>query len=278
MIKPLVSICIPAYNASEFIGKTLESCLNQSYQNLEIIVTDDCSNDNTVEIVANYKDQRIKLIKNEINLGVYKNWNKSIINSNGIYCKLMGADDILYPTCIEEQVKVMENRNNSDVVLVTSHKDVIDQNGKKIISRKFPVSGKINGIKAIKKSLQRGTNMIGEPVAGLFRKEILLKSGYYSGDNLYMIDLDLWCRILKNGNLYVIDKTLYAFRISTNSLSTNLGVKQVKLFYTFVNKLSNDKSYGLNFFDITIAKIAALLMGIARNLIYLIYFRKSRIC
>jgi glycosyltransferase involved in cell wall biosynthesis len=275
MEKPLVSICIPSYNASEFIEETLKSCLNQSYRNIEIIITDDCSDDNTIEKILSFEDSRIKLIRNEQNLGVQRNWNKALMISSGKYCKVMGADDIIYPDCIEEQVKVLENPNNSDVVLVTSYKDVINQNGKKIISRKFPVYGKINGIKAIKKSLHRGTNMIGEPVAGLFRKEILEKSGYYGDDNLYMIDMDLWCRILKYGNLYVIDKYLYSFRISTNSLSTNLGLKQVKLFYTFVNKLYKDKSYNLGFFDVLIAKTAALLMGIARNAIYLIHFRKK---
>lgn len=275
MEEPLVSICIPAYNASKFIGSTLESCLNQSYKNIEIVITDDCSKDNTADIVLSFNDERIKLIKNEQNLGVQKNWNKALINSSGKYCKVMGADDIIYPTCIEEQVKVMENPNNADVVLVTSYKDVIDQNGEKIISRKYPGFGKINGINAVKKSLHRGTNMIGEPVAGLFRKEILQKSGYYSGDNLYMIDMDLWSRMLKHGDLFVVDKVLYAFRISTDSLSTNLRLKQVKLFYNFVYKLSNDKSYHLNFFDVTMAKISALFMSLARNFIYLIHFRKK---
>jgi len=273
--KPLISICIPAYNAEMFIKETLQSILNQTYQHFEIIITDDCSKDSTVSIIHSFTDERIKFYQNEKNLGVEGNWNKALKLANGKYCKMMGADDILYPTCLEEQVKVMENPNNLDVVLVTSYKDVIDHNGKKIISRRFPGYGKIDGIKAIKKSLHRGTNMIGEPVAGLFRRDILQKSGYYSGDNLYMIDLDLWCRILKNGNLTVVDKTLYAFRISSNSLSTNLGLKQVKLFYTFVNKLSSDKSYSLNFFDVTMSKIAALFMGIARNFIYILNFRKE---
>lgn len=268
----LISICIPAYNAESFIKETLESVLNQTYQNIEIIITDDCSKDQTVSIINSFSDKRIKFYQNEKNLGVEGNWNKALKLANGKYCKMMGADDILYPTCLEEQLAVLEN---SDVALVTSHKNVINQDGKLIITRKFPGNGKYKGVSALKKSLHRGTNIIGEPVAGLFRKEILEKSGYYNGENLYMIDMDLWSRILKHGDLYVVDKVLYAFRISTQSLSTNIGFAQVKLFNTFVDKLFADKDFQINVFDKYLAKAMALAMGIARNLIYLIYFRKK---
>ncbi len=273
--QPLISICIPAYNAEKFINETLESILNQTYQNLEIIITDDCSKDQTVSIINSFSDKRIKFYQNEKNLGVEGNWNKALQQATGKYCKMMGADDILYSNCISEQLNVFENAENKDVVLVTSHKNVINQDGKLIMTRKFPGNGKYKGIKALKKSLHRGTNVIGEPVAGLFRKEILEKSGYYNGENLYMIDMDLWGKILKHGDLYVVNKVLYAFRISTNSLSTNIGFAQVKLFNTFVDKLFADKDFQINVFDKYLAKTMALAMGVARNLIYLIYFRKK---
>lgn len=271
----LISICIPAYNAEKFIKKTIESVLSQSYQHIEIVITDDCSKDQTVAVINSFTDKRIKFYQNEKNLGVEGNWNKALKLATGKYCKMMGADDILYPNCLEEQLKIIDNPDNADVVLVTSHKNVINQDGKLIMTRKFPGSGKYKGIKALKKSLHRGTNVIGEPVSGLFRKEVLEKSGYYNGENLYMIDMDLWSRILKHGDLYVVDKILYAFRISTDSLSTNIGFAQVKLFNTFVDKLFADKDFKINVFDKYLAKTMALAMGIARNLIYLIYFRKK---
>ncbi|MFZ4400667.1 MAG: glycosyltransferase family 2 protein [Bacteroidales bacterium] len=271
---PLVSICIPTFNAELYIGETLQSILNQTYKNIEILIVDDCSKDKTVEVIRSFSDLRILLYQNEVNLGVEGNWNKVLLLSSGKYCKMMGADDILYPNCIEEQLKVFEDINNKGIVLVTSFKDVINQNGKVILNRKFPGKGRVKGITAIKKCLHRGTNVIGEPVAGLFRKEILEDTGYYNGENLYMIDIDLWIRILKFGDLFVIDKTLYAFRISTQSLSTNIGFAQVKLFNTFVDKLFADKIYHISIFDKMFSKTMALAMGIARNLIYLIYFKK----
>ena len=274
--KPLISICIPTYNSESFIKETIDSVLNQTYKNIEVIITDDCSKDKTVEIIRSFSDLRIKFFKNDKNLGVEGNWNKALQLASGKYIKLMGADDILYPTCIEEQVKVLEDTNNTDIVLTTSYKNVINQDGKLIMTRRFPgASGRINGITALKKSLRHGTNIIGEPVAGLFRAEILKKSGYYNGENLYMIDLDLWSRMLKFSDLFVIDKVLYAFRISTQSISSNIGFAQVKLFNTFVDKLFADKSFQINDFDKILAKSMALIMGIARNLIYLIYFKKQ---
>lgn len=275
-MEPKVSICIPIYNAEKFIHETIASVLAQTYQDFEIIITDNCSTDGSATIIQSFNDPRIRYHKNDSNIGAEGNWNKVLTLANGSYVKLLCADDVIYPTCLEEQVAVLDNKENADVVLVTTHKDVINQDGKLVMTRKYPgKKGHINGLAALRKSLRRGTNILGEPVAGLFRREILQKSGYYNGDNLYMIDIDLWSRMLKFGDLYVIDKVLYAFRISTQSLSTNIGFGQVKLFNTFVDKLFADKSFNISIFDKAMAKTMALAMGIARNMIYVIYFRKK---
>jgi glycosyltransferase involved in cell wall biosynthesis len=275
-MEPKVSICIPIYNAEKFIHETIASVLAQTYQDFEIVITDNCSTDGSAAIIQSFNDPRIRYMKNDSNIGAEGNWNKVLTLANGSYVKLLCADDVIYPTCLEEQVAVLDNPRNANVVLVTSHKEVINQDGKLVMTRKYPgKKGHINGLAALRKSLRRGTNIIGEPVAGLFRREILQKSGYYNGDNLYMIDIDLWSRMLKFGDLYVIDKVLYAFRISTQSLSTNIGFGQVKLFNTFVDKLFADKSFNISIFDKAMAKTMALAMGIARNMIYVIYFRKK---
>ena len=273
--KPLVSICIPVYNAEKFIGETIKCVLDQTYQNFEIIITDNCSDDNTQNVVLSFDDSRIKYYNNGNNLGAEANWNKSLKLANGKYIKLLCADDIIYPDCLTEQVNIFEDPEYSNLSLVTTNKNVINQDGKIIMQKKFPgKKGYLNGLKALKKSIWFGTNIIGEPVAGLFKKDILEKSGYYRGNNLYLIDLDLWSRMLLFGDLYVIDKVLYGFRISTTSLSTNIGFGQIKLFNTFVAKLYADKRFKINSIDKFIGWLMALLMGIARNLVYLIYFRK----
>jgi glycosyltransferase involved in cell wall biosynthesis len=86
----LVSICIPAYNGGHLISRAIESCLNQTYTNLEIVIVDDCSSDNTVEIIKNFqsKDQRIKFFRNESNLGLALNFFETFKKSSGEYTTL----------------------------------------------------------------------------------------------------------------------------------------------------------------------------------------------
>src|ERR1035438_1370812 len=105
---PLVSICIPTYNTGNYIAAAIQSVLDQTYTNLEIIITDNCSTDNTIEIINSFHDPRISYFRNDHNFGVEYNWNKSLKLAKGKYLKLLCADDIIYPDCIREQVSVME--------------------------------------------------------------------------------------------------------------------------------------------------------------------------
>ena len=264
-VYPLVSICIPSYNSAQFIKQTIESVLSQSYPNIELIISDDCSTDSTTEIIRSFSDNRILFHQQERNLGVEGNWNSALRLASGTYIKMMGADDLLLPTCIDDQVTVLEHPDNFDVALVSSHKRVIDQDGETLISIRFPGKEKINGLAALKMSVRRGNNIIGEPVAGLFRSSVLQKSGLYNGDNIYMIDLDLWSRILKHGSLYIIDKTLFCFRISRGSISASLGIRQFTLFNDFTSKLAAEKSFKITRTDKIIGTIMCLAKTIARQ-------------
>lgn len=263
--KPLVSICIPSYNSSLYIRETVLSVLGQTYENIELVICDDCSSDNTVDIIKAIVDSRIKLHQNEENLGVEGNWNHSMQMSTGKYIKVMGADDVLLPTCIEEQVKVLEDSKNSSVVLVSCQKRVIDKNGRSILSLRFPGVGEIVGEKAIKISLRKGTNLIGEPAAGLFKAEVLKKTGGFSGSNLYLIDLEFWSRILRYGNLYMINKTLYCFRVSSGSISASLGFRQFLLYNEFVTKLYDEKKIRITYIDRLVAKLMSASMVMVRQ-------------
>ncbi len=104
MIKPLISIIIPSYNVENYIAKGIESCLNQTYQNIEVIIVDDGSCDNTVSVIEKYNDERIKLIKKD-NSGVSATRNIGIKNSNGDYCVFLDSDDWLELNAIEKLVE-----------------------------------------------------------------------------------------------------------------------------------------------------------------------------
>lgn len=102
-----VSIVIPVYNREKFIGEAIESCLNQTYKNLEIIICDNFSTDSTWNICQEYSKKYpiIHLYQNKVNLGPVLNWENCISKCNGRYVKVLFSDDLLYNQCIELMVK-----------------------------------------------------------------------------------------------------------------------------------------------------------------------------
>lgn len=117
--QPLVSVILPTYNTKEeYLRLSVESILQQSYKNFELIIIDDGSTNDTDKVIQSYNDKRIKYIKNNKNLGIVKSLNKGIDVSQGIYIARMDADDISLPKRFEKLVDYLEN--NPDVSLVGS--------------------------------------------------------------------------------------------------------------------------------------------------------------
>ena len=102
-MEPLVSVCIPAYNNAAYIKETIDSILKQTWKNLELVICDDKSKDNTIEVIESIKDDRIRLCKNEKNLGMSGNWNKCLHECKGEFIKLICADDMLREDAIEKE-------------------------------------------------------------------------------------------------------------------------------------------------------------------------------
>ncbi len=107
---PFVSVLMTAYNREKFIGEAIESVLASAYTNFELIITDDCSNDNTVAIAQEYaaKDTRIKVYQNEKNLGDYPNRNIAATYAKGKYIKYVDSDDIITSDGLAVMVQAME--------------------------------------------------------------------------------------------------------------------------------------------------------------------------
>lgn len=119
-----VSILIPTYNGEKYISETIDSCLQQSYKHISIMVIDDCSTDDTLNILMSYGD-KIQLTVNTHNLGIVKNINKITLAQNNPYFILLGHDDILPKEHVETMVNCFEN----DVVSVHCNSTIIDANG-----------------------------------------------------------------------------------------------------------------------------------------------------
>jgi len=269
MLQPLVSICIPCYNAALFITETIQSVLNQTYANLEIIICDDQSKDNTLAIIKQFKDPRISIYVNEKNLGGSGNYNRVLSYATGTYVKLLCADDMITPNCIAKQVEAFETHVHDHIAFVTAHKNIINETGKRLFTKKFDGEGVIDGRKAIIKSVRSGTNIFGEPGLPLIKRDILMKTTGVTEDPYftYCNDLDLLLKLLLHGNLYVLDETLFSFRIVKTSITSKSNWHQARVVKDYFTLIAQNRAYGISKKNLLIGKFMVDLMTLARNII-----------
>jgi len=132
MIDPYVSIGIPVYNGAKYIGETIETILSQSYDNFELIISDNASNDGTSEICSSYaeKDKRIRYYRNKVNLGAAFNYNNVFKLSKGKYFKWAAHDDLLSNNYIEKCIEKMEN--DPSIIICHPKTTIIDAVGNNI--------------------------------------------------------------------------------------------------------------------------------------------------
>ncbi len=225
MNKGLVSICIPTYNGEQYLKQTLDSVVNQTYRNIEIIVTDDISNDDTEKIVRSYRDDRIKFFINNKRNGLAGNWNEAVKKSSGEFIKILCQDDLLMPDSIEKQVNAL---NNSDASCVIGNTTVINSKGKTIFVRKyFNKSTSIEGLKYAKRSLL-GRNIYSEPGNIMYRSECIDKYGMYDSNLKYTPDWDFALRISVNEKIFCLKDNIFCFRVSDTSETSRLYREQMR--------------------------------------------------
>jgi glycosyltransferase involved in cell wall biosynthesis len=272
--QPLVSVCIPSYNSEEFIATTLESVLGQKFVDFEIVIADDKSTDRTISIVKGFNDPRIRLIENEQNLGLGPNWNRVLSCARGQYVKLLGDDDLLYPECLARQVRALEHPANANAVLAICNRNVINARNEVVMRRKIPFGpGLVSGRKLIRNSIRWGSNLIGEPVVGLFRRRELNQTVMCDPSNPYLADLALWADLLKHGDAFVDPDYLAGFRISRKKTSARIGRRQAAYFRDFVRAMHRDSFYHISLFDMVPGYILSSQWCVLRNLF--IYCRSA---
>ena len=269
-----LSVCIPTYNGERFIGRTVKSVLDQTLADYELVIVDDCSTDGTWRQLSAIQDTRIRLWRNDVNLGFAGNWNKAVGLAKGSYIKLLCQDDIIYPRCLEMQAAILQNPAYQSVQLVTSARDVIGPDDKTILTRRCPIgTGVVDGRSAVRATVCKGTNVIGEPSVTMFRRDVLVKAGLFSSANRYMVDLDMWQRILRHGDLFVLADRLSAFRIQTGSMSWTDRADQPRLYRQFVDELRKDPTMGITKRDQWLAGVMADVSALGRQLLYALYLR-----
>ena len=274
MSSPLVSVCIPTYRGAAFLAATIDSVLEQSYRNFELLILDDNSPDDTQAIVSRYPDPRIKYIRNTENLGPEGNWNRCLQLAQGEYFKLLPHDDLLAANCLDEQVSVLEADDEKRIALVFGSRKIIDPQGRVIMTRGLPWAKacQIEKLSLIKRCIHAGTNLIGEPGNGLFRRSLVESTGIYDATYPYLVDLDYWFRILMHGDAYYTATFSSSFRVCPGSWSVAIGNKQYRDFKGFVDKFRADTRFRISLTDRAIGLVKARLNTVARALVYRFLF------
>lgn len=236
--KPLVTVAIPVYNAAAFLVETVQSVINQDYNNLEILLVDNCSTDKSWDIIRSFSDPRIKAVQNDENIGAEGNFNKCLELASGVYFLLLPSDDLLFEGAIRRRVAVLEEDLYHNLAFCFCARNVINASSKKITTVSFFETGFVNRIVLLRKNVVKGTNVVGEPAAGLFRTGLGRKVGDYNQELPYVIDLDYWVRLLEYGDAYYIDEPLCAFRVTTTNWSSQLADQRYKNFKAIIDKIA----------------------------------------
>ena len=133
MYNPSFSICIPNYNYGKYIGKTIESVLKQDYDNFEIIISDNCSNDNSIEVIESFNDHRLKLVKNKYNIGYSGNLTRVTSFAKNDFIIFLPSDDLLKPSALQDCQIILSKYQNELNNLIISFQNETINNSKEII-------------------------------------------------------------------------------------------------------------------------------------------------
>lgn len=273
---PLVSVCIPAYKGGLPLELAIESVLAQSFRNLELIVVDDNSPDDTEMRLARFSaDPRFTFQRNPINLGPQENWNRCLALARGRYFKLLPHDDVLQPECLARQVAVLDADHQQRLAFVFCARRVIGPDGRVIMHRGYPGArtGSLDAKVAQMLCVRKGTNLFGEPGGLLFRRQLASRVGSFDASNPYVVDLDYWFRLLVHGQAYYIDETLVDFRVSPTQWSVRIGGNQSREFCDFVARIAPIVGIRLGWSDMMRARLNATVNSLLRLAFYAYYFR-----
>jgi|LakMenEpi03Aug12_release.lakeMendotaPanAssembly.Ray.scaffolds.fasta_scaffold173245_3 glycosyltransferase involved in cell wall biosynthesis len=260
----MVSICIPTFNGERFLRQTIESILNQSLEDIEVIISDHGSTDRTVEIIREFelRDSRIRSHQCLDKRQVEHNWNSAIEVATGKYLKLVCQDDVILPNSVLRQVQVLES--NSEIAFCFSPRDVIGPSGKVLLkSHGLKIESCVYEFQGnVRQLVRSGTNIFGEPCAVLTRRSCLINAGPFSGR--YLIDLNMWMRLWEIGPAYFLKECSSQFRVSASSWTSALQGSQALEFKNMLNDFKTRHSALISKTDLKKGYRRARLLEFAR--------------
>lgn len=212
----LVSIIMPSYNTAQYIAETIQSVIDQSYKNWELIIVDDCSTDNTDYVVSKINDQRIIFLKNKKNSGAAVSRNKALREAKGKWIAFLDSDDLWKPDKLEKQIQFM-NKNNYSF----SYTNYVE----------IDVDGNETGVKVTGPKKITKTGMFNYCWPGCLT--VMYDASKIGLIQIYNIkknnDYAMWLKVCQKADCYLLDEYLAKYRkgrsgsISTHSIKTMIG-------------------------------------------------------
>ncbi len=239
-----ITVLMTTYNCGEYISQAIQSVLNQTYKNFELLIIDDGSTDNTRELVKRFKDERIKFVDSK-HIGRSSALNLGLKEASNDLISFCDADDIIHQEKISKQKEFLAKENDlvfTNSAFFTDSKILYQlriQNNLNIIKRKVALHGHL------------GPSVF-------FNRKFIIEKGGFNSELIAFEDYDLWLRILNDSNIIVVPEILYFQRLRENSLSTTETMKKKNLIYEiqkpYFEKLDEH-------FDITSTKEQLIIKG-----------------
>lgn len=238
---PRVSVCVPVYNGARFLRECLDSILAQTFRDLEILIVDDGSTDDSTAIAAVYvdRDSRVQLFRNARNLGLVGNCNQAVRLAKGEWIKFVFQDDYLAPECLARMLEM--DRGRADLIVVRRCLAFANDTPDDIrniynqyllendLGRHFPGCSAVSAeeFRALMIDVP-DRNCIGEPTAVIVRKRAFDRYGYFNSNLVLLCDWEYFARVAVNTGLYYVDESLATFRVHKASQSAEL--REVRTF------------------------------------------------
>ncbi|MFN6535114.1 MAG: glycosyltransferase [Nostoc sp. EkiNYC01] len=233
---PKISVIIPAYNSESTISHTINSVLNQTFTNLELIVINDGSQDSTLDIVTQIQDPRIKVFSYP-NGGGNVSRNRGLHLADGEFVSFLDADDLWTPDKLESQLKALQENLTAKVAY--SWTDYIDANGKFVLSgKRINLNGDVYETLLVTNFLENGSNPL------ICRKALITLGGFDESLTAAQ-DWDMWLRLASKFNFICVPSVQILYRISANSVSSNL-VRQEKACLQLLERAYKERPSALN--------------------------------
>jgi glycosyltransferase involved in cell wall biosynthesis len=222
MSVPTVTVIMPIYNAAAHVREATESILSQTFADFELLAVDDGSSDDSASLLRGYGDPRLRVERNERNLGLVATLNRAVGRAKGRYIARMDADDVSLPTRLAEQVAYLES--HPDVSGVSAAYEFIDEEG-----RRLPVDyGLLRpvGPALLRWSLHFGTFFC-HP-ASMLRREVFENTGGYDPDFAHAEDYELWLRATTRFRLDNLPRVLLRYRVHGENVSGTHRADQLR--------------------------------------------------